>query len=113
MYTNDLGTAAQKGFTTLWNDMSQKSDLKSAEAIHGIQRALQCCGNEKPQDWNSIAVPFPSSCCAEGSNSCSDQSAFPEGCSTQLYNLVSTSGMLIAWISVVFAAFEVRNQLTK
>lgn len=110
MYTSELGKAAQDGFTALWNQMRQDNNMKSAEAINGIQRALQCCGNTGPLDWG---LSVPSSCCDEGANVCTIVNAFPKGCSTQLYDLVSTSGMLIAWISIVFAAFEVRTQSTR
>ena len=106
MYTSDLGTAAKKGFATLWNDMTQ-NNRKSTEAIHGIQKALQCCGNTAATDWLSIEGGVPSSCCVEGANTCNELTAFSNGCGTQLYDIVSSSGKLIAWIAVSFAVFEV------
>jgi len=106
MYTTELGTAAQNGFQTLWNDMLTNNSRKSTEAIYGIQRALQCCGNQGHADWSANGLQIPLSCCAEGSTSCGAPTAFTSGCGPVLYDLVSSSGLLIAWIAVSFAAFE-------
>lgn len=113
MYTDELATAARNGFDTLWNDMV-RSDRKSQEFIHGIQKSLQCCGRERPHDWLDLTAPLnqiPPSCCADGVTTCNEASAFPKGCGNLLFEAVNTSGMLIAWIAIVFGAFEVRFDL--
>jgi hypothetical protein len=103
IYTEELATAARSGFRTLWDDQ----DRKALEAVNGIQRSLQCCGYEGPADW-ALRGGVPASCCADGTASCNVGNAFPKGCGSLLFDLVSGSGMLIAWIAIVFAAFEVR-----
>lgn len=111
MYTEELATAARNGFDTLWTDMVG-SNRESAEAIHGIQRGLQCCGRNSPQDWlggNAPLNQIPPSCCADGTATCSASNAFPKGCGNLLFEVVTASGNLIAWIAVVFGAFEVRR----
>jgi len=104
MYTGDLADAARKGYTTLWNDMGQPNGLNVTEPVNRIQSALHCCGNNGPSDWTNI----PPSCCKEGTTSCNVNSPdlFPDGCGVVLHDLVSASGMLIAWIALVFGAFE-------
>jgi Tetraspanin family len=105
MYTEELATAARKGFRVLWDSPDQK-DLG---AVHGIQRGIQCCGYEGPRDWASRPGGIPTSCCAADATTCSEVNAFQKGCGTLLFDMVSASGMLIAWIAIVFGAFEVRN----
>lgn len=108
IYTEELARAASKGFDTLWNDMVQRQDQKSIEAIHGIQRGLQCCGRSGAADWTTLPGGVPSSCCADGTT-CSASTAFDRGCGNLLFDVVNGSGMLIAWIAVSFAAFEVSH----
>lgn len=109
MYTDELASAAKKGFKGLWdNSVANPEDRKVLEAIHGIQRGLQCCGRAGPTDWILRPGGVPSSCCEDGVNSCNVLNAFKSGCESLLGDVVSSSGMLIAWIAVVFAAFEVR-----
>lgn len=113
MYTEELASAASKGFDTLWNNMSG-SDQKSLEAVHGIQRGLQCCGRNSPADWLALPPPqnvIPASCCADGATICTQPNAFTKGCGQLLFDTVNSSGMLIAWIAIVFGAFEVRLDL--
>lgn len=109
MYTGELATAAQNGFTTLWNDMGSRNDLNGTEAVNKIQSGLHCCGNESPGDWAAAGRPIPPSCCLEASSSCnaSSNNLFSDGCGAVLYELVSASGLLIAWIAIIFGAFEV------
>jgi len=99
MYTEELATAARNGFGTLW---TERNDMRSAKAIDGIQQALQCCGSSGPADWGSNV---PDSCCASNA-SCSVNTAFSGGCGDTLFDLVNSSGKLIAWIAIVFGAFE-------
>jgi len=101
LYTSDLGTAAQNGFQKLWDN---RSDPGTAEAINGIQKALQCCGSNGPLSW--LPSNVPPSCCAEGTSLCLPTNAHQTGCRDKLYNFVTSSGELIAWVAVVFAAFE-------
>lgn len=109
IYTDELARAAQKGFQSLWEDSQNRpDDLKVLEAIHGIQRGLHCCGRVGPIDWVTRPGGVPSSCCADDANSCNVLTAFQSGCESLLGDVVSGSGMLIAWIAVVFAAFEVK-----
>lgn len=109
IYTGELASAAQKGFKTLWDDsVARPDDLKVLEAIHGIQRGLQCCGRTGSADWIERPGGVPSSCCADDENSCRAQNAFETGCESVLGELVSVSGKLIAWVAVVFAAFQVK-----
>lgn len=107
LYTEEFGQIAQTGFKTLWDDMINRNDATSREAINGIQRGLQCCGNTGPRNWDENSLPVPPSCCAEGVTNCNSGTAFQTGCGQLLTDLVTGSGMLIAWIAVVFAAFEV------
>lgn len=106
MYTSELATAAQDGFVKLWDN---RADPGTRQAIDGIQKALQCCGSNNPSDWGQS---IPLSCCAEGTTQCLLGGAHPTGCRDKLYSLVRDSGMLIAWVAVVFGAFEVRTKLT-
>jgi len=100
LYTSELATAAQNGFVSLWDNMSVQGN---PQAIDGIQKALQCCGRDGPADW---ASSIPPSCCVEGTTQCTMGAAHPTGCRQKLYDLVSESGKLIAWVAVVFGAFE-------
>lgn len=90
MYTKELANAARSGFETLWTD---RSSPQSAKAIDGIQQGLQCCGSSGPLSWG---LSVPNSCCA-GNVSCNTLSAFSNGCSDVLFDLVYGSGLLIAW----------------
>ena len=109
MYTEELANIGRKGFKTLWEDSVNRPDDRAVlEAIHGIQRAGRCCGRTGPGDWTSRPGGVPSSCCEDGANSCTALTAFSTGCETFLGDVVTTSGLWIAWIAVVFAAFEVR-----
>lgn len=105
--TGELANAAQRGLQQLWNDML-RGDRKSIEAIHGIQRGLQCCGMQGPLDWTANMQLIPTSCCAEEATSCNILSAFSSGCAQTLHDAVSGSGKLIAWIAIGFAVFEVK-----
>lgn len=105
MYTEQLATAAQEGFDKLWRAMVA-NDAGAREAINGVQRGLQCCGNNNgPIDWASLIMP--PSCCAEDVGTCTIIQAHKTGCGSRLFDTVNTSGMLIAWFAVVFGAFEV------
>jgi len=106
LYTEEFGNLAQTGFAKLWDDMITRNDPASTEAINGIQRGLQCCGNTGPGNWVQAQRPVPPSCCADGVTNCDANTAFQIGCGQHLNDLVNGSGMLIAWIAVVFAAFE-------
>lgn len=108
MYTEELAEMGRKGFRTLWDvSVADPNDRKTLEAINGIQRGLQCCGSTGPRDWESRPVSFPTSCCQDGTNSCNAGNAFQNGCETVLGDIVKGSGLLIAWIAIVFAGFEV------
>ncbi|CAO1334763.1 unnamed protein product [Diamesa tonsa] len=102
LYTSDLATATSTGFTNLWNGMNN-GDIKSKEAINTIQRGFECCGLNSPSDWTT-PPGLPQSCCPEVIETCTVDNAFANGCSAVLNNLVSSSGMLIAWVSISFGA---------
>lgn len=106
MYSEELASAAQNGFDKLWRSMSN-GDGGATEAIYGVQRGLQCCGNSGPLDWTLLLRTIPPSCCDESAATCSILNAFKTGCGQVLFDTVNSSGMLIAWIAVVFGAFEV------
>jgi len=106
LYTEEFSNKAQKGFTILWDDMTLRDDQLSRQAIDGIQRGLHCCGNSGPADWTPALGQFPVSCCADGVTNCNANTSFQKGCGQLLNDMVNGSGMLIAWIAVVFAAFE-------
>ena len=112
MYTEDLARAAEKGFTTLWRDSVERpNDQAVLQAIFGIQRGIHCCGQNGPNDWTARpGFSVPDSCCEEGTatGTCNASNSFQSGCSQVLFELVKDSGLLIAWIAVSFAAFEVR-----
>lgn len=59
-------------------------------------------------DWPT-PPGLPQSCCAEGIETCSGGNAFAKGCSVVLKDLVSSSGMLIAWVSISFGAVLVKK----
>ncbi|CAO1340057.1 unnamed protein product [Diamesa serratosioi] len=102
VYTSDLAAAASAGFTVLWNGMI-KGDMKNKEAINTLQRGFHCCGLNSSSDWP--APPgIPQSCCLEGIEICTSENAFKVGCSMMMNNLVTGSGLLIAWISISFGA---------
>jgi len=105
MYTDELADASRKGFTKLWDQMMQSSDPASTEAINGIQRGLECCGKNGATDWTAALKQVPDSCCADTSN-CNLVTAFHTGCGDRLADLVRSSGMLIAYIAIIFGAFE-------
>lgn len=109
MYTEDLATAAKKGFASIWNQLS--NDPKGQDGVNRIQSALHCCGNVGPADYTAALRPIPPSCCPGNSNSCSVISTdlFRQGCGEALFELVNSSGMLIAYIAIVFGAFEVNK----
>lgn len=86
-----------------------REDLKSTEAVHGIQKGLQCCGINGAADWMANGREVPTSCCPEGLNACNTGTAFARGCGPLLHDVVSGSGKLIAWIAMIFAAFEVNH----
>lgn len=104
LYVEDLGKAAQRGFDKLWNDMATNNNEMSRQAIYGIQQGLQCCGSSAADNWN-LHGGIPASCCAGGTE-CLAGNAFKIGCRQQLFDVVSVSGLLIAWVSIVFAAIE-------
>lgn len=106
LYTEDVANSMSRAFDDLWNSMNN-NDAAAREAVNGIQRALQCCGRTGPSDWtNSSAGQIPTSCCNDGLTTCTAATAFPNGCGTVLHDAVYGSGMLIAWIAVVFGALE-------
>ena len=112
MYTKDLADAALKGYITLWDGIGSKAN--NTEAIYRIQSGLKCCGNKGPNDWPDANLAIPPSCCADQNNcNASSPSLFKKGCGTILHDLVSASGMLIAWIAMVFGAFEVKVDFLK
>lgn len=107
MYTDELANASTEGMRKLWTGMLA-DDKKSTEAFHGIQKGLHCCGLQGPADWTTNNRAVPSSCCAEDSNSCTQTTAFANGCEKLVFDIVRGSGLLIAYIAVAFAAFEVK-----
>lgn len=98
MYTEELANAAKDGFGRLFDDRNNPS---TAAAIDQIQRGLQCCGTTGPKSWDSN---IPPSCCAEAT--CTIANSHPNGCSTMLADIVSGSGLLIAWFAIIFAGIE-------
>lgn len=107
LFTSDLAQIANDGFGTLWENRNKNpNDEKLNQAIDGIQRALQCCGHNGPQDWGLLV---PASCCDEGTSTCTVLNAFPKGCGQLMSDFVMTSGNWIAWIAIVFAGFEVSD----
>lgn len=98
MYTSDLANAARNGFNTLWD---QKNSDQARIAIDGIQKGLRCCGSNGPSDWG---INIPQSCCDE--QTCHLLNAHSKGCGTLLYDFVNDSGLLIAWVAIVFAGIE-------
>jgi hypothetical protein len=110
IYADKLAEIGQKGFEKLWEDsVKRPDDLNTLKAIHGIQRGLQCCGRTGPSDWANRPFPFPESCCKEDVTTCTVQTAFDTGCEEVLGEVVVLSGLLIAWIAMMFALFEVRT----
>lgn len=109
MYTEELANASRNGFNKLWADMATNNNAGSREAIYGIQRGLQCCGQAGPADWTSALGGVPNSCCASDQATCNASNAFQKGCGNLLFDAVNGSGMLIAWVAVVFAGFEVKT----
>lgn len=107
MYTEEVATAARKGFETLWDSMINGSN-EGTVSVNGIQKALRCCGKTGPINWTTALKPIPSSCCESG-DTCSilTGNVFTDGCGDRLFELVNGSGMLIAWIALVFGALEV------
>jgi len=108
MYTEDLANAAEKGFTNLWNEMDSGTERNSSERINSIQSHMHCCGKQGPNDWLNDGRPIRPSCCSSGLDTCNINSTdlFHEGCGPVLFDLVNASGLLIAWIAIVFGAFE-------
>jgi hypothetical protein len=101
MYTNDLASAAYNGFNKLWEN--RDNDQQTRIAIEGIQRGIQCCGaSNGPSDWGTS---IPASCCAEG-QTCTVQNSHPTGCARMIKDFVNQSGLIIAWVAVVFAGIE-------
>jgi CD63 antigen len=97
IYASDLAKIAYDGFETLFNQAKDDSQ-EALIAVEGIQRGLQCCGTTGPSSWTQI----PNSCCAAGSN-CDLTNSFQNGCSETIYDIVNSSGLIIAWIASVFA----------
>jgi hypothetical protein len=100
MYTEDLANAAKDGFGRLFDDRNNPS---TGAAIDQIQRGLQCCGTTGPMSWGVNNIP--QSCCNDAA-SCTLLNAHPTGCSTMLSDIVSGSGLLIAWFAIIFAGIE-------
>lgn len=100
MYAGELAAAAQRGFNKLWDN--RNTDEQTRIAIDGIQRGIRCCGSNGPADWGLTSIP--QSCCDE--SVCTILNAHQQGCATLLYDFVSTSGLLIAWVAIVFAGIE-------
>jgi hypothetical protein len=112
MYTAEFGKAGRDGFDQLWNDMVRApTDRPVQEVIHGIQRSIHCCGTAGPENWLRLQPPLnqiPPSCCENNPATCSLNDAFKIGCGDQIADLLQTSGMLIAYVAVVFAGFMVK-----
>lgn len=115
VYTDDLAQIGEDGFTELFrNAQRNPGDVKYNEAVNGIQRALQCCGMDGPSDWlRPPSTTIPLSCCEDrSSGSCPLNQAFPRGCNKELRNVVTSNGIMIAWVSAGFALFLVRFNYT-
>lgn len=109
MYTSELVETAKNGFKTLWNDsVARPTDVELQKTIHGIQHVLKCCGRSSADDWTGRPGGVPVSCCDDGVTTCTVVNAFQTGCETLIGDIVKGSGMLIAWIAIVFGLFEVR-----
>lgn len=98
MYTADLANAAKDGFARLFDDRTTPA---TGAAIDQIQIGLQCCGTTGPSSWG---LNPPASCCAQAP--CTLANSHPDGCSTKLADIVNGSGLLIAWVAIIFAGIQ-------
>lgn len=102
MYTSDVANIAYNGFMRIFNEANNSQPSNEAMiAVGGIQRGLQCCGSNGPSSWTQI----PDTCCAEGAN-CTLSNSFQTGCADMIKEFVNSSGLLIAWFAVIFAAIQ-------
>lgn len=113
MYSGDLAAGARDVFQKFWDSsLSNPNDRQTLEIINNLQRGLQCCGPTGPRDWTNRPAPpntVPTSCCTGDAQTCDINTANQNGCNQLLFDFVKGSGLLIAWIAIVFAGFEVRR----
>lgn len=79
----------------------------ASAAVDFMQRSLECCGINEPQDWlevlpqpeNSDDVLVPESCCGEfydDNVTCVTASYFRSGCLDRMHFIIGQSAMMIA-----------------
>lgn len=101
LYNTDIQQAAFKGWDRLW--LGKDNPLNN-QTISQIQKTIECCGSSAPIDYGSNP---PISCCPQNADICTTQLEFKIGCRQQIKNVIESSSSLIAYMSIVMAAFEV------
>lgn len=103
VYNQDIQQAAFKGWDRLW--IGRQSSELNRQAIDQIQRTIECCGSISFSDYGSL---LPGSCCPADARQCNELTAYRIGCKTQIKNVVQSSALWIAYLSIAMAIVEVK-----
>lgn len=87
-------------------------------ALDSMQRNLECCGANGPNDWSGATawkasntnVLFPKSCCKDaGINNCNTNiaNAFTKGCITELKSWAEEKFLIFSSVSIAMLFFQI------
>ncbi|XP_030758850.1 CD63 antigen-like [Sitophilus oryzae] len=77
---------------------------EALEARNVLQRWLQCCGVDGPDEYNQN---YPDSCCRMDRCPSLNNDIFSDGCANKLYNFLVSKSQLIANIAIGVAVVEI------
>jgi len=103
IYQVDFRNAVEKGVRDIFKYEGQNRD-----AIDGIQKALECCGDEGPAFFKVL----PSSCCPQQiANTCIFANAYKRGCVSKLREMSMDYSNYVAYIALGVAGVELLGLL--
>ncbi|KAL0107878.1 hypothetical protein PUN28_014862 [Cardiocondyla obscurior] len=76
------------------------------DIVDSIQKGLECCGVQEPQDFIKIIGKIPPSCCGDIKDECNQQNVYKRGCAIVLEDLFKSALTVLGGVAVGIAAAE-------
>ncbi|GAB0095121.1 Tetraspanin [Sergentomyia squamirostris] len=104
VFAGDIATAAIKSFKKIFHAQEVGGNK---EIVDTVQKQLECCGLNGPEDWQEILIGhIPSSCCTNSVTLCNIHTAFNTGCISAIEDWIYTFKDIMAWVGLCIAAIE-------
>jgi CD63 antigen len=102
LFSNDIRRDSAISFNRLWK--SRAYSKSSTMMMDLIQENLECCGSNNALDYTINTIPI--SCCKQGTEFCTPETAYSIGCRNHLLDSIKSSAQTIGYMCLVSAVFE-------